>query len=70
MKKNILKYTLSAIFALAYTLPAFAQDGPGGDGADEEDPLPAPIDNWMILLAIAAIAVGVYYINKQNKSIA
>jgi len=69
MKNNLLKYALLAIFALAYTVPAFAQGGPGGDGTDEGDMDPAPIDNWIVLLGVAAIAIGIYYINKQNKAI-
>ena len=64
MKNNILKHTLLTFMCIAFSLPALA--GPN-DPDDGGDPLPAPIDNWIILLILSAAAVGIYFIMKHNK---
>jgi len=68
MKNRILKFGLLAFFWAAYTLPVLADDDPNdppGDGDD--DPSPAPIDNWILILVFAAVAVGFYFLYKQNR---
>jgi len=68
MKNQILKFGLLAFLWMVYTLPAIAQpvDPPG-----EEDPFepedPTPIDNWMLLLILASVAVGVYFLMKHRR---
>lgn len=72
MKNIFFKYGFTALFALLYTLPLIAQD-PGTGGTDDEDPDPAaPIDNWVLLLVLAGIALGVYFVMKyrNNKQLA
>lgn len=67
MKRKIHKYGLLAFLWLAYTLPAFADPN---DPDDSDDPQ-APIDNWLLLLILAGVALGVYFIMKyKNKQIA
>lgn len=63
MKNNVLKYALLAMMSLMFTLPALAQNEPPID----DDPPPAPIDNWVLLLVMAAVALGIYFIMKYNK---
>lgn len=65
MKNNILKFSLLAIFALINTLPLLA--GPGGGGTDDDSEYPAPIDNWILLLVLAAVAVGTFFILKNRR---
>lgn len=68
MKRGIQKYGLLAFLWLAYTLPAFADPN---DPDPSDDPLPAPIDNWVIMLAVAAAALGIYFVMKyKNKQLA
>lgn len=64
MKNKILKYGLLAIFWFAFTLPASAGPGDPDDGGD--DP-PASIDNFMMILILAGIGLGVYFILKYSK---
>lgn len=67
MKNKLLKYGILTFLWFAYTLPALA--GPGGgdeDGEGEADP-EVPIDNWMLLLILAGIAVGVYFIMRSRR---
>lgn len=64
MKNNILKYGLPAIFWMTFTLPAIAGPGDPDDGGD--DP-PASIDNFMMILILAGIGLGVYFILKYRK---
>lgn len=68
MKNNVLKFSLLALFFLTYTLPAWADIDPP---ESEDDPLyeEAPIDNWEILLVMAAIAVGIYFVSKYRKPV-
>ena len=66
MKSNFLKFGLIAFFALFYSLPALAQ-GSGGDEHDGEDPDPTPIDNWVLFLVLAGVAVGAYFIMKNRR---
>lgn len=66
MKNIITKSTISILVLLTYTLPLYAIPvPPEGD----DDPLPgAPIDNFYLMLALAAIILGVYFmIPKKSK---
>lgn len=66
MRKTILKYGLLATLWFVYTLPAMA--GPGDPPADDsQEQEAAPIDNWVTLLIIAAIAIGIYFIVRYRK---
>lgn len=67
MKNNILKYGLLAFMWLAFSLPALAQFDSPGDPPTDEDPIPTPIDSWMLLLVMAGIAIGAYLIIKYNR---
>ena len=66
MKNRILKFGLLAFFWAAYTLPVLADDG-AEDPPGDDDPSPAPIDNWILLLVLAGIALGVYFIIRNRK---
>lgn len=50
-----------------FTLPAMAGpvDPPGEDDPIYEDP--TPIDNWMLLLILAGVAVGSYFLMKYRQ---
>ena len=68
MKNNILKFGLLAFFAVFYSLPVFAQPTGNGDCLDCDDEYDqAPIDNRILILVFAAVAVGVYFLYKQNR---
>lgn len=64
MKNNLLKYGLLAIMWLVTALPVLAFPGDPDDG---DDPLPAPIDNWMIILVLVAASIGIYFTMKYNE---
>ena len=51
---------------MVYTLPAIAQPV---DPPTDDDPLedPTPIDNWILLLILASVAVGVYFLMKHRR---
>ncbi|SMC85793.1 hypothetical protein [Moheibacter sediminis] len=67
MKRGIHKYGLLAFLWLTYTLPALADPNDPDDGDDPQ----APIDNWLLLLILAGVALGIYFIMKnKNKQIA
>lgn len=65
MKNNILKYTILTIMWLAFSIPALA--GPGDPPIDDDPVEPVPIDNWMLLLVLAGIALGAYLLVKHNR---
>ena len=70
MKNFVVKSGLSFLMWIIATLPMYAFPGPPDGG---EDPLPpeAPIDNWMFVLVLAAVAISVYFfINKKAKQVA
>lgn len=67
MKNNILKYGILAVLWVAYTLPAMAQFDPVDPPADDDPVDPAPIDNWILVLVLAGIALGAYLIIKRNR---
>lgn len=62
MKKAILKYA-AIILMLIYSIPAFA----GPNDPDAEDDPSVPIDMWLIILPIIALAIAVYYYRKNYK---
>jgi len=67
MKNYLLKTVTFSLFFVIYTLPLLADDdGPGGDPYAGDDPH-APIDNWLLPLAVAGIVVAVYFILKQKR---
>lgn len=43
--------------------PEQGEDGPGIPGE------PVPLDDWLFLLPLAGIAVGVYYLRKRKLSV-
>ena len=67
--KKLLKFYL-LIFALLYNVLAFAQPGDddGGGGLEGGDPLPAPINSKIFLLAIAGVFFVIYTFNKNKKT--
>lgn len=69
MKNKLLKHGILMFLWLTYMLPVLAGPGGGdGDGEGEGDPDPGtPIDNWMLLLILAGIAVGIYFIMKSKR---
>lgn len=67
MKNNILKYGLVTCFWIVYTLPALA-DPNDPDAGENDDEIQAPIDNWEVVLVIAAIVLGIYFITKHRKN--
>jgi len=66
MKNKILKYGISAIIWIVFTLPALAGpvDPPGGEDPPYVDP--TPLDNWAILLVFAGIILGIYFVKKYR----
>jgi len=67
MKKSILKYGASAIIWLVFTLSASAGpvDPPEGDDPPHEGY--APIDSWELILVMAAIILGIYFLVNHRK---
>jgi len=65
MKTNILKYYIAA-FYICSTFVTFAQPGAedNGTGLEGSDPAPAPIDNYVWLLA----AIGIIYVFAQART--
>lgn len=61
------------LLLLLTSLPfiTFAQGDPPADGCDPYDGCNVPIDNWVLLLSIVAIAYGTYSLhNKQQRHVA
>jgi hypothetical protein len=50
-------------------LVQFAQAQPGFDDGDDVHDVPAPIDNWILPMAIIGIAVMYYFIKKKRQSL-
>lgn len=65
MKNNILKYRLGAAFWLMLTLLAPA--GPLDSPSDDDPVDPVPIDSWVIILGVAGIITGTYWLVKQYR---
>jgi len=61
--KTILVVYLWGFYALS--LKAQPTDPPGEDDPIYQDP--TPIDNWMLLLILASVVVGVYFIAKYER---
>ncbi|WP_293891727.1 hypothetical protein [Flavobacterium sp.] len=68
--KNLLKLYLF-IFVLMFDFVAFAQPGDnvGGGGLEGGDPLPAPINGKIFLLAFAGLCFVIYTLRKAKKAI-
>lgn len=72
MKSKFLKHSLALLFTVVYTIPAladecedlFGEPCDGGDGFED-----APIDNWIIFLALAGIIYGYYFFSTQKKAV-
>lgn len=64
MKHKILNYILPILPLFLYTIPAIAQPNPPDDG---DDPLPAPIDDWVPHLVFAGIIIGIYLVFKYQR---
>ena len=67
--KKLLKFYLLT-FVLLSDFVAFAQPGDddGGGGLEGGDPLPAPINSKMFLLAIAGVCFVVYTFSKNKRT--
>ena len=67
--KNLLKFYLLT-FVLLSDFVAFAQPGDddGGGGLEGGDPLPAPINSKLFLLAIAGICFVIYTFGKNKRA--
>lgn len=66
MKHKILNYSLPILALFVYTIPALAQPDHPDDG---EDPLPAPIDDWMMILLLIGILIGTYLVFKYQRKV-
>lgn len=68
--KKISTYSFIFLFTLLTDFVAFAADGPGDFGdPDDENPLdvtPAPIDGYLIWMALIAIAFAMFVINRRR----
>lgn len=67
--KKLLKFYLLSIILLS-DFAAFAQPGndDGGGGLEGGDPLPAPINSKIILLAIAGVYLVIYTFSKNKRT--
>ena len=68
--KKLLKFYLLT-FVLLSDFVAFAQPGDdqGGGGLEGNDPLPAPINGKIFLLAIAGICFVIYTFSKNKRQL-
>lgn len=68
MKKLLKFYLLTFVFLSNYV--AFAQPGDdtGGGGLEGNDPLPAPINSKLFLLAISGVCFVIYTLSKNKKT--
>jgi hypothetical protein len=69
MKNKILKYSLVLFFwmvSLVYVRADFPLS-PGSDENEDEQLEETPIDNWQLVLMLAAITIGIYFLAKYRK---
>lgn len=66
MKNNFLKFSLLACLTIFNVLPVLAGPGGGGtdDGSEYED---LPIDNWVLMLILAGVVIGIYFIAQSKR---
>jgi hypothetical protein len=70
MKNKILKYGLLTFLSLVYTFPAMGFPGSPESGENEEEMQEgAPIDHWELILFIAAIGIGFYFLTRRKTKI-
>jgi hypothetical protein len=65
MKNNLLKASLTVFI----TFMSFLATAQPVDPPADPDPLPAPIDNQIIWLALVGIAFAYYILNKKKVSL-
>lgn len=67
MKNKILKYGTAAILWLIYVFPVMADPvyPPSDENPDETQ---APIDQWLIVLILTGIILGIHYIRHRKKA--
>ncbi len=65
MKNNLLKASLTVFI----TFMSFLATAQPVDPPADPDPLPAPIDNQIIWLALVGIAFAYYILNKKKASL-
>ena len=68
MKKLIKFYILAFVLFSDFVVIAQAPgDGDGGGGFEGDDPVPAPINGQLIVLAILGISFAIYTYRKNKK---
>lgn len=66
--KNRVSYSFLVIFFFLADFIAFAQPGDGsGDGIEDNDPPPAPINGHLIWLGILAVFFAYYNIKRHRE---
>lgn len=69
MKNKLINYILTVFFAIAFTLPVYASlDGPDDPDSSYDEPSAAPIDDWMMILAVVGLLIGSYYYFTKRKN--
>ena len=68
--KNYLKFICGPLVALLLLMPTmtFAQGDPPADGCDPYDGCNVPLDTWVILLAVIAVAYGAYRLHSKQRA--
>ncbi len=56
------------LFVLLF-LVQFAQAQPGFDDGDDVQDVPAPIDDWILPMAILGVGIMYYFIKKKKQSL-
>ena len=69
---KIRKISLTAICLVFATLQVFAQGGEVPCSGDPDDPTydadcPLPLDNWVVVLVIAALIFATLYLHRKQK---
>lgn len=72
-RKTYLKSLYRPLFALLLILLptlTFAQGDPPADGCDPYDGCNVPLDTWVMLLALVAVAYGAYRLHSKQRAAA